>query len=135
MHLKLIARRIFAREFEHILARSQNTVDLELIPMGLHSLGVEMRPHLQERLDVSDRLAFDAILLSYALCGRGTEGLRGTKMVLLTDRELALRPWSTSASPPGRGSKMNLRTASFFLVKDNWNSTKARIKTFFGHEE
>jgi hypothetical protein len=40
--------------------------------MGLHELGVEMRPHLQERIDAADA-GYDAILLGYALCGRGTE--------------------------------------------------------------
>lgn len=84
MHLKLIACQVFTREFEHILARSQHIVDLEIIPMGLHSLGVEMRPHLQERIDAADSLGYDAILLGYALCGRGTEGLiaRRTQLIL-----------------------------------------------------
>jgi hypothetical protein len=76
MHLKLIACQVFTREIEHILARSPHTIDLELIPMGLHSLGVQMRPHLQQRIDAADPLGYDAILLGYALCGRGTEGLR-----------------------------------------------------------
>ncbi|MGA9060550.1 MAG: hypothetical protein WB341_02690 [Terracidiphilus sp.] len=114
MHLKLIARRIFTREFEHILARSQNTVDLELIPMGLHLRGVEMRPHLQERLDVSDRLGFDAILLSYAPCGRGTEGLRGTKMVLLTDREPALPPMEYVSLAAGSGFQNEFANCMLF---------------------
>jgi len=84
MHLKLIACQVFTRELEHILARSPHSVDLELIPMGLHSLGVEMRPHLQERINAADALGFDAILLGYALCGRGTEGLRAglTQLIL-----------------------------------------------------
>jgi hypothetical protein len=86
MHLKLIACQVFTRELEHILARSPHTVDLELIPMGLHSLGVEMRPHLQERIDAADPLGFDAILLGYALCGRGTEGLRAGRTQLVLPR-------------------------------------------------
>lgn len=84
MHLKVIACQVFTREFEHLLARSSHTVDLEIIPMGLHSLGVEMRSHLQERIDAADPRGYDAILLGYALCGRGTEGLcaRRTPIVL-----------------------------------------------------
>jgi hypothetical protein len=54
--------------------------------MGLHDLGVEMRPHLQERIDASDGLGYDAILLGYALCGRGTEGLRAGKTPLVLPR-------------------------------------------------
>ncbi len=89
MRLKAIACQVFTREFEHILARSPHTVDLELIPMGLHSLGVEMRPHLQElidRIDLTDPLRYDAILLGYALCGRGTEGLRARQTQLIMPR-------------------------------------------------
>jgi len=52
--------------------------------MGLHDLGASMRPYLQERIDAADREGYDAILLGYALCGRGTEGLRAgtTRLVL-----------------------------------------------------
>ncbi|HEY1254955.1 MAG TPA: DUF1638 domain-containing protein, partial [Terracidiphilus sp.] len=84
MRLKAIACQVFTREFEYILARSVHTVDLELIPMGLHSLGVEMRSPLQEHIDAADKLGYDAVLLGYALCGRGTEGLRAgnTQLVL-----------------------------------------------------
>lgn len=86
MRLKAIACQVFTREFEHILARSLHAVDLEIIPMGLHSLGIEMRPHLQERIDAADELGFDAILLGYALCGRGTEGLRAGRTQLVLPR-------------------------------------------------
>ena len=86
MHLKLIACQVFTREFEYILARTPQAADIEFIPMGLHSLGVEMRPHLQERIDAADRLGYDAILLGYALCGRGTDGLRAGRTRLILPR-------------------------------------------------
>lgn len=86
MRLKAIACQVFTREFEHILARSMHTVDIELIPMGLHSLGVEMRSPLQERIDAADKFGYDAILLGYALCGRGTEGLRAGRTQLVLPR-------------------------------------------------
>jgi Protein of unknown function (DUF1638) len=86
MHLKLIYCQVFTREMEHVVSRSAHTVDLESIPMGLHSLGVEMRPHLQERIDAADGAGYDAILLGYALCGRGTEGLRAGRTQLVLPR-------------------------------------------------
>ena len=86
MRLKAIACQVFTREFEQILARSPHTVDLELIPMGLHALGGDMRPHLQERIDAADPLGYHAILLGYALCGRGTEGLRAGRTQLILPR-------------------------------------------------
>lgn len=86
MHLKVIACQVFTRELKHLLARSPHAVDLEIIPMGLHSLGVEMRPQLQERIDAADSLGYDAILLGYALCGRGTEGLIARTIQLILPR-------------------------------------------------
>jgi hypothetical protein len=56
MHLKLIACQVFTREFEYILARSPNAVDLELIPMGLHSLGV-LGMACKPRLDIAATFA------------------------------------------------------------------------------
>ena len=86
MRLKAISCQVFTRELEQLLASSQHTVDLDLVPMGLHSLGVDMRPHLQERIDAADPLGYDAILLVYALCGRGTEGLRAGQTQLVLPR-------------------------------------------------
>lgn len=54
--------------------------------MGLHDLGASMCPHLQERIDAADGNGYDAILLGYALCGRGTEGLRAGKTQLILPR-------------------------------------------------
>jgi hypothetical protein len=54
--------------------------------MGLHDLGVSMRPHLQARIDEADDLGYDAVLLGYALCGRGTEGLRAGATPLILPR-------------------------------------------------
>jgi hypothetical protein len=59
---------------------------LEILPMGLHDLGASMRPLLQEGIDAADGAGFDGILLGYALCGRGTEGLRAGKTQLVMPR-------------------------------------------------
>jgi hypothetical protein len=86
MRLKAIICQVFTREMQDIIARSKHTIDLEVIPMGLHSQGAEMHTHLQERVDVADEAGFDAILLGYALCGRGTEGLQAGKTPLVLPR-------------------------------------------------
>jgi hypothetical protein len=59
----------------YVASRSPHSIDLEILPLGLHDLGVSMRSHLQERIDAVDGDGYDAILLGYALCGKGTEGL------------------------------------------------------------
>jgi len=86
MRFKAIICQVFTREFDYVLSRSPNKVDLDNVPMGLHSLGVDMRPHLQECIDAADDCGYDAILLGYALCGRGTENLRAGKTQLVLPR-------------------------------------------------
>jgi hypothetical protein len=71
---------------EDVIARSKHKVDLETISMGLHSRGAEMHFYLQERIDMADEAGYDAILLGYALCGRGTEGLHAGKTPLVLPR-------------------------------------------------
>jgi hypothetical protein len=84
MRLKLIGCQVFTREINLVLSRSPHLIEVEMLTMGLHDLGASMRPQLQERIDAADQAGYDAILLGYALCGRGTDGLRAgkTKIVL-----------------------------------------------------
>jgi hypothetical protein len=86
MRLKAIICQVFTREIEAAIARSKCEVDLETIPMGLHGSGADMRGYLQERIDMADDAGYDAILLGYALCGRGTEGLHAGKTPLVMPR-------------------------------------------------
>lgn len=86
MKFKAIVCQVFTREMEDVLARAPHSIDMDIVPMGLHDLGVEMRPHLQERIDAADGGGYDAILLGYALCGRGTEGLHARKTQLVLPR-------------------------------------------------
>jgi len=91
MRFKAIVCQVFTREMQDAVSRCSHSIEVENVPMGLHDLGIEMRPHLQERIDAADSDGFDAILLGYALCGRGTEGLRAGKTQLVL-------PASTTAS-------------------------------------
>jgi hypothetical protein len=86
MRLKLIACEVLTREIETLIPGSAHTIDLEILTMGLHDLGVSMRPQIQERIEAADPLAYEAILLGYALCGRGSEGLRAGKTQLVIPR-------------------------------------------------
>ncbi len=86
MRLRLIHCQVLTREISRVASRSPHSVDVETLTMGLHDLGASMRPHLQERIDAADKAGYDAILLGYALCGRGTEGLRTGKTQLVLPR-------------------------------------------------
>jgi hypothetical protein len=84
MRLKAIVCQVLSREVEFVAPRSPHVVEIEVLTMGLHDLGAEMRSHLQARIDAFDAGGYDAVLLGYGLCGRGTEGLcaRSTPLVL-----------------------------------------------------
>jgi hypothetical protein len=86
MRFKAIICQVFTREIQAVISNSPHSIDIENVPMGLHDLGIDMRPHLQERIDLADGAGYDAILLGYALCGRGTEGLRAGKTPLVLPR-------------------------------------------------
>ncbi|MES2222772.1 MAG: DUF1638 domain-containing protein [Acidobacteriota bacterium] len=86
MRLKLISCQVLTREMEAIIPASPHAIDVEFLTMGLHDLGAGMRPQLQQHIDAADPLGYDAILLGYALCGRGTEGLHAEQTHLVLPR-------------------------------------------------
>lgn len=86
MRFKLIGCQVFTREVNQVLALSPHAIEIELLTMGLHDLGALMRPHLQQHIDAADQSGYDAILLGYAFCGRGTEGLHAGKTQIVLPR-------------------------------------------------
>jgi hypothetical protein len=86
MRLKIISCQVLTREMRQVISASPQSIDVEFLTMGLHDLGVGMRPRLQEAIDAADPYGYDAIALGYALCGRGTEGLRAGKTRLVLPR-------------------------------------------------
>jgi len=86
MRLKAICCQVLTREMNSVISRSPHSVELEILPVGLHDLGASMCPYLQERINAADREGYDAIVLGYALCGRGTEGLRAGKTQIVLPR-------------------------------------------------
>jgi Protein of unknown function (DUF1638) len=86
MRLKAIACQVLSREMEYVIPRSPHSVELERLTMGLHDLGAAMRSHLQQRIDASDVCGYDALLLGYGLCGRGTDGLCAGRTPMILPR-------------------------------------------------
>jgi len=86
MRFKVISCQILTREMNQALSTSRHSIVAEFLTMGLHDLGASMCPHLQQRIDEADSGGYDAILLGYALCGRGTDGLRARNTQLVLPR-------------------------------------------------
>ncbi len=87
MRLKLIACEVFRREFLDAAARSVNRIDVEFLPKGLHDRGsASMSARLQERIDRASGPSFDAVLLGYALCGNGIDGISARDLPVVVAR-------------------------------------------------
>jgi len=85
MRFKLISCEVLFREMCAACAHSPHQVDPEFLPKGLHDLGGKpMAAKIQEVVDRTPEGVYDAILLGYALCGNGLDGLtaRHTRLVL-----------------------------------------------------
>jgi hypothetical protein len=87
MKLKLISCEVFYREMCSAVARSQNRVDAEFLPKGLHDLPcVDMRKRLQETLDRVDPAEYDAVVLGYGLCNNGLHHVEAREIPIVLPR-------------------------------------------------
>jgi hypothetical protein len=87
MRLRVIACEVLFREICDAAARSTQQVDVEFLEKGLHDYGAAaMRKELQFRIDASDPVKYDAVVLGYALCGNGLHGLRAGRLRLVAPR-------------------------------------------------
>lgn len=87
MRLKLISCDILTREVCAAVLRSENTIDVEFLPKGLHDIGAKpMRERLQEALDRVDMSMYSAVLFGYGLCNLGLAGLRSRSIPLIIPR-------------------------------------------------
>ena len=87
MRFKLIGCEVLYRELCDAVARAPHAVDVEFLSKGLHDLGgAGMRAELQQRIDAVDASAYSAVLLGYALCGNGLDGLVARSIPLVAPR-------------------------------------------------
>ena len=87
MKLKLISCEVFYREMCAAVARSQNRVDVEFLPKGLHDLpSVEMRRRLQDSIDRVEPSEYDAVILGYGLCNNGLHHVEAREIPLVLPR-------------------------------------------------
>lgn len=89
MKLHCISCETLTRVVYHGAALSPHSVDITLLPVGLHDHPDGLRAHLQEAVDHASYGAAsggscEAIVLGYGLCGRALAGLtaRGVPLVL-----------------------------------------------------
>jgi len=83
MWFKCITCEVFARPVYFCAAYSQNIIDVELVQRGLHNQPDYLHQHLQEKINSADLRNYDAVLLSYGLCGKAIDGLVAQKHPLV----------------------------------------------------
>ena len=87
MRYKLISCEIFYREFQYLLPRSSNSIDVEFMQKGLHDIPTEeMVSRIQAKIDEASEQAYDAILLGYGLCNNGLVGITARSIPLVLPR-------------------------------------------------
>jgi hypothetical protein len=87
MRFQLISCEVLFREMCDAVARSPHQVDVRFVSKGLHDLGGKpMARELQRLIDEVRKDTHDAVLMGYALCGNGLQGLEAREVPLVAPR-------------------------------------------------
>ena len=86
MRLGCIGCEVLARAIYLCAARSPHIVDVELLQRGLHNVPNDLRAQLQASIDSSAGQGYDAIVMTYGLCGQATAGLTAPGVPLVVPR-------------------------------------------------
>ena len=86
MRLKCLGCEVLARAVYFCAAHSPHIVDVELFEQGLHDTPSSLRVKLQTQIDGAVGQGYDAVVLSYGLCGKATEGLQAKDVPLVIPR-------------------------------------------------
>jgi thiol-disulfide isomerase/thioredoxin len=81
--LKVISCDVLFREVCLCAAHSKNVTTLDFLLKGLHDNPDILRAEVQKKIDETDESQSDAIVLGYALCSRGTAGIRARGIPLI----------------------------------------------------
>jgi len=98
MKIKLISCEALAREFYAAAAASPHVIDIQLLAFGLHNTPDELRAAIQAAVDATTPLhpplqrgerggaSYDAIIIGYGLCSRGTAGVCARSIPIVIPR-------------------------------------------------
>ena len=82
----MICCEVLKREALYAIEHSENEVDVEFLPKGLHDMGAKkMQQQLQTAINAVES-GYDYIILGYALCNNGLSNARATLVPLVIPR-------------------------------------------------
>ena len=84
--LKVVACDVLRREVYWCAARSRETVEVVLLPQGLHDNSDLCRERLQPLVNEADPEQCDAVVLGYGLCNNALNGLRAGRVRVVIPR-------------------------------------------------
>lgn len=86
MRLRLLACDVLLRELCRAAADSPSVVDVHFLPSSLHDVPDRLRAEVQAAVDACEGQHYDAIVLGYGLCSRGTAGVTARSIPLILPR-------------------------------------------------
>ena len=92
MRYALIGCEVLFRECCLAAAASPATIDMVMLPQGLHNTPPDLRSRVQQEIDRLDgemaasQPAYDALLIGYAICSNGAVGLTARRAPLVIPR-------------------------------------------------
>jgi len=87
MKLKFIGCGVFRPEMSALIDETENEIDLEFLPQGLHAAPDTLRRELQAAIDeTSPGDGYHAIVVGFGLCSRGTSGIVARNLPVIIPR-------------------------------------------------
>ena len=86
MHLKAIACEVLAREMFQCASKARNSLEIELLPQGLHDNAGICRAELQEKIDKAEPEKYEAVVLGYGLCSNSLGGIKAGRVRMVVPR-------------------------------------------------
>lgn len=86
MKIKLISCEALAREAYLSAAGSPHVIDTQLLPFGLHNTPDDLRATIQSAVDDAEGKGYEAIILGYGLCSRGTAEIQARSIPIAVIR-------------------------------------------------
>ena len=85
---KVIACKVLSKELYTIASKSENLIDILWLKQALHDTPEKLRKQIEEAISriEGEEETYDAILLGYGLCSKGTLGIKAQKTPLVIPR-------------------------------------------------
>ena len=83
----LVSCQVFEREITECLGRTDRTIEVEYLPMGIHGDTAEhARASIQDAVDLASPQRHGGVLIGFGVCNNGVRGLVARQLPLIIPR-------------------------------------------------